>query len=704
MAGQVTKEALLTLTVDGTKAAATLAQYKQQLNDAKAALEEMNKSGKATNAEIAAQEQVIKSIQKEMNSYQNQVQKAIQADKNEEGSLKSLRGQLSNLRSEYDALSRTEREGAKGQEMQKKISILHNELMNAEASTGRWQRNVGNYAKSIIAAFGGVGGAISGLKAPIDVASLGLKGMSKIPIVAILGALLKVVNSLISAFKRNEAALQSLSAAFSPFKAIGTSVQRIFDAMVGAIVKAVDWLSKLADKLGLIRGLAKEQQQITKDEIRLVKMRREIEVQNAKDELETSKLRSQAEEKNKYSAQERLKFLEEADAREKAIAERNLQYAQLNYDVLKRKSELTANDAETNDQLAEAEANLYNVQRSYYDKMRELKSKLVTTNNEATAATKQEAEAEVKVTEEVTKQIEERIKIKQQEIETRLRLVQKGTEDELNLQLELLTIKHQREMDALAQQEGTNELRLLKEQEFEMEMQTLKDNYWAQEDARIAAEVDNIIAEMTREEEAHKAKEDAKRKSTAAAATAIGGAMASIGELAEEIAGDNKAIAKMSKVLAIAQIAINTGVATANGIKEAMATPFPANIAAIATTIAAITSGMASAIASVKSAKFASGGLVQGPGTGTSDSIPAALSAGESVMTAKTTSLFAPLLSAMNQIGGGRAIPTPPSSDGVGMIEQAIARGMQAAQLSVSVTEIDKVRDNMTRIQNIATF
>ena len=160
----------------------------------------------------------------------------------------------------------------------------------------------------------------------------------------------------------------------------------------------------------------------------------------------------------------------------------------------------------------------------------------------------------------------------------------------------------------------------------------------------------------------------------------------------------------MSKVLAIAQIAINTGVATANGIKEAMATPFPANIAAIATTIAAITSGMASAIASVKSAKFASGGLVQGPGTGTSDSIPAALSAGESVMTARTTSLFAPLLSAMNQIGGGRAIPTPPSSDGVGMIEQAIARGMQAAQLSVSVTEIDKVRDNMTRIQNIATF
>lgn len=51
---------------------------------------------------------------------------------------------------------------------------------------------------------------------------------------------------------------------------------------------------------------------------------------------------------------------------------------------------------------------------------------------------------------------------------------------------------------------------------------------------------------------------------------------------------------------------------------------------------------------------FAKGGYVNGPGSGTSDSIPAMLSNGESVINAKSTSAFAPLLSAINEWGGGR--------------------------------------------------
>jgi hypothetical protein len=51
---------------------------------------------------------------------------------------------------------------------------------------------------------------------------------------------------------------------------------------------------------------------------------------------------------------------------------------------------------------------------------------------------------------------------------------------------------------------------------------------------------------------------------------------------------------------------------------------------------------------------YATGGLVIGPGTGTSDSIPAYLSNGESVINARSTSLFKPILSAINTIGGGK--------------------------------------------------
>ena len=51
--------------------------------------------------------------------------------------------------------------------------------------------------------------------------------------------------------------------------------------------------------------------------------------------------------------------------------------------------------------------------------------------------------------------------------------------------------------------------------------------------------------------------------------------------------------------------------------------------------------------------KFATGGLVTGMGTSTSDSIIANLSNGESVINAKSTAMFGNLLSSINEAGGG---------------------------------------------------
>jgi hypothetical protein len=56
-----------------------------------------------------------------------------------------------------------------------------------------------------------------------------------------------------------------------------------------------------------------------------------------------------------------------------------------------------------------------------------------------------------------------------------------------------------------------------------------------------------------------------------------------------------------------------------------------------------------------KGNKLASGGMISGPGTGTSDSIPARLSNGESVINARSTQMYGGLLSAINVAGGGVA-------------------------------------------------
>lgn len=178
--------------------------------------------------------------------------------------------------------------------------------------------------------------------------------------------------------------------------------------------------------------------------------------------------------------------------------------------------------------------------------------------------------------------------------------------------------------------------------------------------------------------------------------------------LTEQLGESNEGLAKFSKILALGEIAVNTGKAIAAGVAQAQSVPFPGNIAAIATTVATILANIATAIKTVKSAKFATGGLVTGPGTGTSDSIPAQLSNGESVMTARATELFAPILSSFNQMGGGVPINITASSNqtmGEDMLARAVAKGVQMMPNPVvSVTEINTVGKRVEVLENLGSL
>lgn len=130
-----------------------------------------------------------------------------------------------------------------------------------------------------------------------------------------------------------------------------------------------------------------------------------------------------------------------------------------------------------------------------------------------------------------------------------------------------------------------------------------------------------------------------------------------------------------------------------------------AGVASAAAKLALIKAAFAAAKAVVKG--FSTGGYVQGAGTGTSDSIPARLSNGESVMTAKATSMFSPILSAFNQLGGGVPIVanTGGSNIGMDMLAAAVARGYQMApQPVVSVEEINRTQRRVQTIESIGRF
>lgn len=156
----------------------------------------------------------------------------------------------------------------------------------------------------------------------------------------------------------------------------------------------------------------------------------------------------------------------------------------------------------------------------------------------------------------------------------------------------------------------------------------------------------------------------------------------------------------LTSILDAIEIAVNAYFAQI--LAKEIASKSWGGVASAAALMALIKTAFAGAKALVKG--FSTGGYIQGSGTGTSDSIPARLSNGESVMTAKATSMFSPILSAFNQLGGGVPIVVNNGGSNIGMdmLAAAVARGYQMApQPVVSVEEINRTQRRVQTIENI---
>lgn len=252
------------------------------------------------------------------------------------------------------------------------------------------------------------------------------------------------------------------------------------------------------------------------------------------------------------------------------------------------------------------------------------------------------------------------------------------------------------EMQKLQIQQEMAEQRLA----FIMEQGQLETETEAQYNARIIAGKKAVADAKANFNQASLKNEQAYAKS-------MGGVTKSLSGLLDVLGEDNKEFAIMSKMITLFQITVDTGKALSAGIASASALPFPANMAAIATTVATVLANIATAISTVKSANFAEGGKVHGPGTGTSDSVPANLSNGEFVMTAKATDMFEPLLRVMNAIGAGVPINTTGAYERVENAESLTDSFTQAAQEIkpvVSVVEITETQERISMIENLDTL
>ena len=414
----------------------------------------------------------------EIDKVQEKLNKAMKATgeraKDAEGSYNALSKQMSELKKAFKA---TNDEAERGK-LAKQINGINEQLKGMDASIGNYQRNVGNYEAAFTKGLSGISKEIAALGNPLAIAKNGVMALGKAfkalianPVGAIIMAIVVAIKALKKGFDQSEEATNSLKRAFAAFqpvmnainniftgfaKIVGSIAEKAIPALVNGLMKAGEWMMKLLNKIGIVsdeklaafqksieaqKEAIKVTQDLTNREIDLTKKRRQMQVDEAKTEMEVAELRAKAADKEKYSAKEREKFLNQAIAKERGLNDQKLALAQEEYDILKKRSELTDNDAKTNDELAAAEANLYNVKREHFAKERELISQKIAAGKELSAAEKARLDELKKIAEEEAKLKKEELK-KVAEIQDRATLSLMTNKDR---ELEILKRKYKEE-------------------------------------------------------------------------------------------------------------------------------------------------------------------------------------------------------------------------------------------------------------------
>lgn len=205
--------------------------------------------------------------------------------------------------------------------------------------------------------------------------------------------------------------------------------------------------------------------------------------------------------------------------------------------------------------------------------------------------------------------------------QTRLDIIntKKAETEEEELVLEQERFEAERNLANIQLEQTLMDMSLSEEQK-----QAIRDKFAAEEEAAEQAHEDNLTNIKKKGDAARLKAAQAQMKAQADLLGNLGDALMAFGE-------DNEEAAKAAKILNVGKVMMESGVALATGIAQSQDIPFPGNLAAMAATIAAITTNMVTAIKQVESAKFAAGGIV--PGTyDAKDSVRASLSGGEMVL------------------------------------------------------------------------
>lgn len=608
------------------------------------------------------------------------------AQKANEGSIDQLRSQLSQVTVQWAKLSKEERENTdEGRRLVSQKKQLTDQLKNLEKQTGDTRRNVGNYSEGMREALASSTGFGKGLKGVFGIISanpiMGLVQIIATLVLAvgkaqfIVDAFSKVMEPFNAIFERavgiiqefTQGAMAKLRAAFDDpkqaikdlgkaiidniinrFKAVGKIFQAIVDkdfkALSNATLQLGTGVEGLADKMG---GLGEEFGKAAKTGQRIAELTKEIEEAEIGLISTQSKLNKQIEEQRfavedlSLSEKERTEAAKGAISDIQKLADEQRKVLDKQIEQAELRASLNDTDRAAQKELAQLIAQRDELEAQRISRQKEVRNQLNSINKQIADEERRSQEERVKAAEEAEKRKTEILKA---ESEKRAQII--ADEIKRNNDAFLLGLKQQLLAEEITREE-------FEQKRLERELQILQ----AIKAARILSgqdtlAVDNQITDLLIANRERLAKIDKKEAETKKdikdneldIAKDVSGSLV---DITRKTAGENSVVTKSAALVA-------TGVNIAQSVTKALAEGGPIVgpiLAAISTALGAVQQ------AKIRSAKtsFADGVIgLQGPGTETSDSISAQLSKGESVITAKATKVYAPVLAQMEQSVGNR--------------------------------------------------
>jgi hypothetical protein len=662
--------------IDTTPTVSALQDVNDLLTQSKTKLKELTDAGKQQTNEYISQNAEVKALEKEQRALNNVLVQQTSATKimtkATEDNIKAGKAQENSIaenRKAYNALYNQLIQTAKPTKEQiATAKQLNTVLKEQEAALGNTSRNVGNYGQgfdeltgkltSIVPGLKGFQTAQAGVNAVMSANPIGgvvmlftalqeilgknaevadqlefaMAGINKVfsVVVDLVVDGVKQFGFLADAFDKPGETIKKLGAILQEnllnrFKALGGFVEAISQVFEGNFSKATETASNAALQLGTgVVGLGSKikssyqegaKAAMILDDLSETIGRNELAIEKNNIAIENNKIllaeKGKADEVRKKAAETIIKLEEENAAKRVSIARTELQA--LNEELKGRtlsgeqKLQILRAEAkvekETADGIAATRKARVEIEKLLNAETKEESNKLIETKNK-------EKDALLKIDEEYNEAIK-----KQQE--DKVKADEKRMADEAKM--------------------------------FE------------QSQAAQQARLDASIAAQQREADESDRIQQTKFQVASQFANAISSLVSATGE-------QGAAAVAFQKLLALSQIAISTAQSIVAGIAGATTSAtatgpgaFVATPIFIASTIATILGAVASATALLKQAPtptapaFATGVIgLDGAGTATSDSIDARLSRGESVMTAKATERFAPVLAQMEMAVGNR--------------------------------------------------